>query len=150
MHAQLAELWKRMAFNALVGNTDDHARNTGLLYDNMVWGLSPAFDITPHLISPLHPIEEGPLLLLATGTDGRSGTGLARLANAAHRMGLDRDEAMQWLTDTAALIAQRWEALLREAAAPITADPARMDRLVDGVRASFVYAEWVSTATTGR
>ena len=43
---QLAELWKRMAFNALVGNTDDHALNTGLLFDRvakgndrMVWGL---------------------------------------------------------------------------------------------------------------
>lgn len=137
-----------MAFNALVGNTDDHARNTGLLYDNLAWGLSPAFDITPHLISPPHPIEEGPLLLLSTGTDGRSGTGLARRAGAAQRMGLNRDEAMQWLTDTAALIAQRWEPLLREAATPITEDPARMDRLVDGVRASFVYAEWVSTTST--
>ena len=28
---ELAELWRRMAFNALVGNTDDHHLNTGLL-----------------------------------------------------------------------------------------------------------------------
>ena len=47
---------------------------------------------------------------------------------------------MQWLTDTAGLVAQRWEPLPRETAAP-TEDQARMDRLVDGVRASFAYAE---------
>lgn len=160
LQAQLAELWKRMAFNALVGNADDHARNTGLLYDrvsddaedshHMAWGLSPAFDITPNLTRPPRPIEEGPLLLLATGTDGRSGTGIARLADAAKRMGLDRDEAMQWLTDTAGLVAQRWEPLLREAAAPITEDPARTERLVDDVRTSFAYAEWVAASATER
>ncbi|MDZ4187673.1 MAG: HipA domain-containing protein [Hydrogenophaga sp.] len=143
-----------MAFNTLVGNTDDHARNTGMLCDRvsddtedshrMAWGLSPTFDITPHLTSPPHPIEEGPLLLLATGTDGRCGTGIARLADAAKRMGLDRGEAMQWLTDTAGLVPQRGEPLLREAVAPTTEDPARMDRLVDDVRTSFAYAEWVA------
>lgn len=148
LHGQLVELWKRMAFNALVGNTDDHARNTGLLFNHthMVWGLSPAFDITPTLTSAPSPIEDGPLLLLATGTDGKSGTSLTRLADAAHRMGLDlhHDDAMQWLTSTAQMIAQQWEALLREAAAPITEDPARMSRLVDDVGASFAYAEWVA------
>jgi len=148
LHAQLTELWKRMAFNALVGNTDDHARNTGLLHDGTVWGLSPAFDITPNLTSPPKPIEEGPLLLLATGADRRSGTHLKRLANAAQRMDLDRDETMHWLTHTARLVAQQWEPLLREAAAPITQDTARTDRLVDDVRASFAYAQWVAASAT--
>lgn len=67
--APLAELWKRMAFHALVGNTDDHALNTGLLFDRvgddaarMAWGLSPAFDITPNMAAPPQDIEEGPQL----------------------------------------------------------------------------------------
>lgn len=149
--AQLAELWQRMAFNALVGSTDDHALNTGLLFDRvaqgsdrLAWGLSPAFDITPNLTSLPPKIEEGPNLSLATGTDGRSGTSAARLADAAERMGLDRGDAMQWLRETAGLLAGQWEPMLRAAAAPVIEDAARMDRLVDDVRPSFAYAEWLA------
>jgi serine/threonine-protein kinase HipA len=148
---QLAELWKRMAFNALVGNTDDHALNTGLLFDRleegserMAWGLSPAFDITPNMVGLPSKIEEGPYLSLATGTDGRSGTSVARLADAAERMGLDAGDATQWLRHTASLIAQHWEPMLRAAAEPIMEDAARMARLVDDVRTSFAYAEWLA------
>lgn len=150
---QLQELWKRMAFNALVGNTDDHALNTGLLFDRVAqdsdrraWGLSPAFDITPNMVSRLPKIEEGPQLSLATGPDGRSGTSLARLADAAQWMGLDPHEAIEWLTHSAAQVAQQWESMLRVAAAPIIEDPARLDRLVDDVRPSFDYAQWVAQA----
>lgn len=41
----LAELYRRMLFNILVSNTDDHLRNHGFLYQDG-WGISPAFDIT--------------------------------------------------------------------------------------------------------
>ncbi|MFY9510304.1 MAG: HipA domain-containing protein [Rubrivivax sp.] len=151
--AQLAELWKRMAFHALVGNTDDHALNTGLLFDRVgedagrrAWGLSPAFDITPNMTGPPQSIEEGPQLSLATGTDGRSGTSVKRLAEAADRMGLDREHAMSWLQDTATQVAQQWEPMLRAAAHPVMPDPARMARLVDDVRPSFAYSEWLAQA----
>jgi serine/threonine-protein kinase HipA len=148
---QLVELWQRMAFNALVGNTDDHARNTGLLFDRvgeghdrMAWGLSPAFDITPNMVGLPPKIEEGPHLSLATWTDGRSSTSVARLADAAQRMGLDRSEAIQWLMDTAQQVAQQWEPMLRSVASPAIEDAARMERLVDDVRPSFAYAQWLA------
>ena len=41
------ELFRRMVFNGLFGNTDDHLRNHGVLYDGKSWNLSPTFDITP-------------------------------------------------------------------------------------------------------
>ncbi len=43
------ELWRRVVFNFLICNTDDHLRNTGFLYDarNHGWRLSPAFDLNP-------------------------------------------------------------------------------------------------------
>lgn len=43
------ELWRRLVFNFLICNTDDHLRNTGFLYDvrNHGWRLSPAFDLNP-------------------------------------------------------------------------------------------------------
>lgn len=42
-------LWRRLVFNFLICNTDDHLRNTGFLYDarNHGWRLSPAFDLNP-------------------------------------------------------------------------------------------------------
>jgi serine/threonine-protein kinase HipA len=41
------QLWRRMAFNVLVSNTDDHLRNHGFLWAGQGWRLSPAFDMNP-------------------------------------------------------------------------------------------------------
>ncbi len=43
----LRELYRRVAFNVLFGNTDDHFRNHGFLLTPKGWTLSPAFDINP-------------------------------------------------------------------------------------------------------
>ena len=45
----LKELYRRVAFNILVGNTDDHFRNHGFLLTRKGWSLSPAYDINPTL-----------------------------------------------------------------------------------------------------
>ena len=45
INENLKELWKRIVFNIMVRNTDDHLRNHGfLLYPNG-WELSPAYDM---------------------------------------------------------------------------------------------------------
>ena len=44
----LHELWRRVVFNVLIGNLDDHLRNHGFLYDrDGRWRLSPAYDLNP-------------------------------------------------------------------------------------------------------
>lgn len=43
----LHQLWRRMVFNLLVSNTDDHLRNHGFLRRADGWRLSPAFDMNP-------------------------------------------------------------------------------------------------------
>lgn len=43
----LRELFARMVFNILVGNTDDHARNHAALSDGATLALTPAYDICP-------------------------------------------------------------------------------------------------------
>lgn len=47
--ADIQQLWRRLVFNFLICNTDDHLRNTGFLYDarGRGWRLSPAFDLNP-------------------------------------------------------------------------------------------------------
>jgi serine/threonine-protein kinase HipA len=63
----LEQLWRRMLFSVLVGNTDDHLRNHGFLHvpGRDAWRLSPAFDMNPHPIAgPKHH---------ATSIDGTGG-----------------------------------------------------------------------------
>jgi len=43
----LAQLWRRIIFNILISNTDDHLRNHGFLLSSKGWSLSPAYDINP-------------------------------------------------------------------------------------------------------
>lgn len=152
LSGQLNALWRRMAFNALVSNTDDHALNTGLLpgsvspdESRLAWSLSPVFDITPNARSLPQSIAEGPSLSLATGVDGASGTSAARLAEAAQRMGVRRHSALEWLQATVQQVAQQWERAMRDAAGPILEDSARMDTLFSDVRPAFAHAEWVAS-----
>lgn len=43
----LSELWRRLVFNVLVCNTDDHLRNHAFLRSPDGWCLSPAYDMNP-------------------------------------------------------------------------------------------------------
>ena len=45
----LEELFRRVAFNIIFGNSDDHFRNHGFLLTPKGWELSPAYDINPTL-----------------------------------------------------------------------------------------------------
>ena len=72
--ADTVELWRRMVFNVLVSNTDDHLRNHGFLYEHGAgWRLSPAYDLNPV------PIDVRPrvLSLAITLDDATANLGLA-------------------------------------------------------------------------
>jgi serine/threonine-protein kinase HipA len=43
----LHQLWRRIVFNCLISNTDDHMRNHGFILSSDGWRLSPAYDINP-------------------------------------------------------------------------------------------------------
>lgn len=47
VEANLHELYRRVAFNVCVGNSDDHFRNHGFLLTTRGWTLAPAYDINP-------------------------------------------------------------------------------------------------------
>lgn len=47
VESNLKELFRRVAFNICIGNTDDHFRNHGFLLTPRGWTLSPAYDMNP-------------------------------------------------------------------------------------------------------
>mgnify|MGYP000544319935 CR=1 FL=1 len=49
VESNLQELFRRVAFYIIVGNSDDHFRNHGFLLTPKGWVLSPAYDINPTL-----------------------------------------------------------------------------------------------------
>ena len=47
VESNLKELYRRVAFNICVGNSDDHFRNHGFLLTQKGWTLAPAYDLNP-------------------------------------------------------------------------------------------------------
>lgn len=71
----LRELFRRVAFNICIGNSDDHFRNHGFLLTPKGWTLSPAYDLNPTLdrhqalLVPRDSNESDPDLLLEAAED---------------------------------------------------------------------------------
>ena len=49
VESNLKELYRRVAFNICIANTDDHFRNHGFILTAKGWTLSPAYDLNPTL-----------------------------------------------------------------------------------------------------
>lgn len=107
----LHQLWRRMAYNALVGNRDDHPRNHGLLHDGAGWRLSKAFDITPL------PTFTG-LLAMNVSADGSQACSALSLLGSAPHFGLNLRDAAAWLGDAATHVANQWQSTLQSVGVP--------------------------------
>jgi serine/threonine-protein kinase HipA len=82
------ELFRRMCFNALISNSDDHPRNHAVLAKEREWKLSPAYDLTP---TPLVSLEHRDLAMIC-GDQGRFANAKNLLSQSA-RFLLPDDEA---------------------------------------------------------
>jgi serine/threonine-protein kinase HipA len=82
------ELYRRMLFNLLIGNTDDHGRNHALLLDltSKNWSLSPAYDMVPVNNSRQHA--------MGLGDFGRVGS-IDNALSQCSRFGLKLNKARQ-------------------------------------------------------
>jgi serine/threonine-protein kinase HipA len=70
--ADMQALWRRVVFNILISNTDDHLRNHGFLYEGPNgWRLSPAYDLNPV------PTDIKPRILTTAITEDDSTASLA-------------------------------------------------------------------------
>ena len=92
----LGELWRRVVFNVLVSNTDDHLRNHGFLLEGGGgWRLSPAYDLNPTptderprvLTTHIDEHDDTASLELALGTAGYHGLGVRDAERIAGEVG---------------------------------------------------------------
>ena len=106
----LHELFRRMCFNAAVGNTDDHPRNHALIADGGGWRLSPAYDLTPTPTSSREP----PFLAMDCGFRGRRAS-RENLLSGAGRFLLAPPEAEAVLDSVFLEIRSSWRDAMRDA-----------------------------------
>jgi serine/threonine-protein kinase HipA len=97
------ELWRRMLFNILCSNTDDHLRNHGFLWDGRGWHLSPAYDIVPF---PQVSLDRD--LAIGVGRDGRRATMKNALSSVAS-FGLSQSQAISMVRDMQKVVKATWE-----------------------------------------
>lgn len=102
------ELYRRMLFNAMVTNNDDHPRNHALLHTRAGWRLSPAYDLVPKpMVS-----QERRDLALTVGKFGRS-AGRYNLLSQPDVFGLTRDQAAHEL-ESMLQVVHGWRQLYAE------------------------------------
>jgi serine/threonine-protein kinase HipA len=102
------ELWRRMLFNILCNNTDDHLRNHGFLWDGKGWRLSPAYDIVPY---PQVSLERD--LAIGVGRNGRQAT-LKNALSDAVSFGLSQSQAVVLAVDVQKKVKANWEEVFRK------------------------------------
>ena len=56
VNPDLEQLFRRVLYNVLIGNRDDHLRNHGFLREATGWSLSEAFDMNPSTTKPGHAL----------------------------------------------------------------------------------------------
>ncbi|TBG74405.1 type II toxin-antitoxin system HipA family toxin [Rhizobium leguminosarum] len=105
----LKELYGRICFNVLCGNTDDHARNHAAFWDGRMLTLTPAYDICPQGRTG----NEATQAMLIKG-DGRAST-LATLLAGAPDYHLKEAEAATLIENQVTMIAASWPAVCAEA-----------------------------------
>ncbi len=95
----LHELWRRMVFNVMIGNLDDHLRNHGFLYDrDDKWRLSPAYDLNPV------PLEEKARELTTWISEEGPDADLDQARRAARYFALKDKQAEKIISDVSAAL----------------------------------------------
>ena len=88
------ELFRRMCFNAMISNLDDHPRNHAFIAKEEDWKLSPAYDLTPSPVVSQDRRE----LAMECGDDGRYANAKNLLSQHA-RFLLEKEEAEKIVKD---------------------------------------------------
>lgn len=84
----MRELFTRITFNILCGNTDDHAKNHAAFWNGQTLTLTPAFDVCPQ-----RGFAVGAEQAMAFGANGDRASQVARCIDHAHTYRLAGEEA---------------------------------------------------------
>jgi len=103
------ELFRRMVFNALITNNDDHPRNHAFIAQGG-WRLAPAYDLTPFPSASL----EGRDLAMVCGSSGRLAS-MKNLESECRRFMLKPGEAHDIISEMADKISNNWYKTARQA-----------------------------------
>ena len=105
----LKELYGRLVFNILCGNTDDHARNHAAFWNERELTLTPAYDICPQGRTG----NEATQAMLITGKSRFSQ--LKTCLTTAHHFLLSRSTALEVIDRIKTAIRDNWEKVSEEA-----------------------------------
>jgi serine/threonine-protein kinase HipA len=120
------ELFRRMVFNALISNLDDHPRNHALLAPDRQWQLSPAYDLTP---APQVGQDRRDLAMVC-GDQGRFANARNILSQHA-RFLLDREEAQKIIATMTEQVTSTWYDTVRACGVSV--------QDAETIRSAFVY-----------
>lgn len=107
--ATLRELFLRMVFNVLCGNTDDHARNHAAFWDGEALTLTPAYDICPQTRTGF----EASQAMLISGNDRMSR--VSSCLRAAPQFLLSTEEATDIAEALLTAVITHWNAVCDQA-----------------------------------
>lgn len=102
------ELFRRMVFNALISNTDDHPRNHAVIAMGNEWRLAPAYDLVP---TPSVSVERRDLAL-ECGDYGRYANA-QNLLSQSLRFLVEANEAAAIIDEMEDLVWRRWHEVAR-------------------------------------
>ena len=105
----LKELFSRLVFNILCGNTDDHARNHAAFWNGKELNLTPAYDICPQSRTG----NEASQAMLISGSNNSSR--LTTCLQTAHNFLIAEDDARVIFDAQRAIIEKHWDAVCAEA-----------------------------------
>ncbi len=105
----LGEVFSRLVFNILCGNTDDHARNHAAFWDGKNLTLTPAYDICPQNRTG----NEASQAMLICGNNNLSW--LKSCLETAHNFLLSEEEARKIFERLITAIEQHWDTVCEEA-----------------------------------
>ncbi len=106
----LQELFSRIVFNILIGNTDDHARNHAAFWDGSMLQLTPAYDICPQ---PRHGRTASQAMQII---DADNSSKIVTCLKAAPHFLLKEEEAMLIIKRQIDCIEENWPQVCEEAA----------------------------------
>jgi serine/threonine-protein kinase HipA len=111
----LRELFARITFNILVGNTDDHARNTAAFWDGEALSLTPAYDICPQLRSGG---EAAQAMIIGDDSDSFRLSQVAGCVQRAHLYQVGKSEAREIVDHQIEVIERDWLEVCDQAQLP--------------------------------